>query len=184
MFQKMGKQVLDELSVVLSQVDEREVDQLAEAIVNARRIVTTGAGRMGMMARAFAMRLSHLNLQAYHISDCNTPRVGKGDLLLVCSGSGETKTIVSLATVAKSYGTQIGLVTARRASTIQEISDVSVFLPAATKIQEDQGFLSIQPMTSLTEQSCLMFLDILVLILMDRLQQTHEMLKSRHSILE
>ena len=184
MFQEFSKNVLREISKVLNAIDEEEVNKLIQAILNAKKIVTCGAGRMGMMARAFAMRLSHLGKEAYNISDCNTPSIGKGDLLLVSSGSGETKTILVLVEIAKQQGSGIALVTARSHSTIANLADVKVILPALSKIEDEKSAKSIQPMTSLTEQSCLMFFDTLTLILMQKLGQTQEILKARHSILE
>ena len=130
------------------------------------------------------MRLNHLALKAFHINDCNVPRIGTDDLLLVCSGSGETKTILELVKVASEHEAQVALVTSRSTSSMADLADVKVLLPAQAKITHSKMVSSIQPMTSLMEQTCLLFLDILVLVLMDEMQQHHDLLKSRHSILE
>ncbi len=183
MFKIIGNQILEEVSQVINGVDELAVNRLIDSILDAKTIVTCGAGRMGMMAKAFAMRLSHLGHRAFHIQDCNTPRIGSGDLLLVSSGSGETKTIVTLAQVAKQHEAQIALVTTRKESSLASLADVKVVLPAPSKV-ESTSFSSIQPMTTLTEQSSLIFFDTLVMLLMQRQKQTNEMLKTRHSILE
>jgi 6-phospho-3-hexuloisomerase len=167
--------ILEENLQMLVQVSQKEVDQFVELILKSSTIVVCGAGRMGMMARAFAMRLKHLNFDAYHIHDCNTPRIKENDLLIAASGSGETKTIVTLVQLAKTSGASIALITAQSSSSMSRLSDVSVLLPILS---------SQQPMTTLMEQSSLLFFDAVVLILMNQLRQTEETLKARHSILE
>lgn len=184
MFQKYSGAILNEIQTVLRKVNTKEVDDFIDRIISAKKIVTCGAGRMGMMARAFAMRLSHLNMQAFNLGDSNVPRIGKGDLLIVCSGSGETKTIKELAFIAKEHEAQIALLTNRRESSIGKISDAIVTLAASSKVCPHEKPSSIQPMTTLNEQSCLIFLDTLVLLLMNKLKQLPEHLKNRHSILE
>lgn len=184
MFSQMSCHVLNELSNVLKAVDETQVQALIDAIIQAERIVTCGAGRMGMMAKAFAMRLGHLGLTAYHIQDCNTPRINQDDLLLICSGSGETKTILALAEIAKHHNARIALVTARPHSSMASLSDLYVVLPAPSKVDPHTQAASVQPMTTLTEQSSLLFFDTIALLLMQKLAQTPEMLKNRHSVLE
>ncbi len=175
MFHTTQEKILNEISAILRGVQEEQVSLLIEAIVQADKIVSCGAGRMGMMARAFAMRLGHLDLNSYHLTDCNTPRIGEKDLLLVCSGSGETITILSLVEIAKKHQAKVALITTRVQSRMAALSDIQVLLPAPP---------SIQPMTSLTEQSCLLFFDTLVMLLMKRLNQSPDMLKNKHSILE
>ena len=137
---------------------------------------------MGMMARSFAMRLAHLNLQAYNLGDSNVPRIQKNDLLLVCSGSGETRTILELVKIARENQAQVGLVTAMLQSSMSSYADLLVQIPAPSKVAKENN--SIQPMTTLNEQCLLIFLDTLVLLLMQKLDQTGEHMKTRHSILE
>lgn len=176
MFHQFTSQVIQEVQGTLRAIDQEQVEKLVDEILRARTIVTCGAGRMGMMAKAFAMRLSHLGLVAYHIQDCNTPAINKGDLLIAASGSGETKTICVLVEAAKKNGAKVALLTTRTVSSMARLADTITLMPAPLQ--------SIQPMTTLTEQSSLLFFDTLTLLLMQKMEQTHEMLKMRHSILE
>lgn len=200
MIKDRAKHILKEIDSVLNQLDEDQVSVLADQILSSKKIVTVGAGRVGMAARAFAMRLKHLGLDAYHIGDSNVPAVKAGDLVLVASGSGETQTIYDLAVIAKKHGTHLVVITANRDSRIGEIADIIVDIkapakkvppvsvnllrPAATLAGADVLRSSIQPMTTLNEQCLHIFFDALVLDLMDKMGETHDTMWDRHSRLE
>mgnify|MGYP003603061616 CR=1 FL=1 len=52
-------QVKQEIDTVLDLVDETQLDAVAPLLTKEKRIFVLGAGRSGLMARAFAMRLMH-----------------------------------------------------------------------------------------------------------------------------
>ncbi|MGB2580837.1 MAG: 6-phospho-3-hexuloisomerase [Minisyncoccia bacterium] len=178
------KKILSEIDTVLSQIDEREVDSLVERILGASKIVTVGAGRVGMATRGFAMRLGHLGLNAYMIGDATVPGIGEGDVLLVCSGSGETQTIFDLVEIAKKNKATIVLVTGNPESRIGKIADTVVKITAPSKTKAVEGLVSVQPMTTLNEQCLGIFFDAVVLNLMTAMRETHETMWARHSNLE
>ena len=47
------------------------------------KIVCTGAGRVGLAMRGFAMRLNHLGIDAHVLGETIVPHTGPGDLLIV-----------------------------------------------------------------------------------------------------
>ena len=53
-------QVKQEIDTVLDLVDETQLDAVAPLLTKEKRIFVLGAGRSGLMARAFAMRLMHI----------------------------------------------------------------------------------------------------------------------------
>jgi len=57
--------VLDELGETMRAVDPGGLRALEERLVAARRVFVAGAGRSGLVVRAFAMRLMHLGLHAH-----------------------------------------------------------------------------------------------------------------------
>ena len=77
-------------------------------LLEARQIVTAGRGRSGMMATAFARRLGQMGLTAWGLDDSTVPRLGPGDALVACTGSGETPTVLSLMDTARSGGARVG----------------------------------------------------------------------------
>jgi len=71
-------------------VDEKSIEKFIDSILCSEKIFIYGAGRSGLAARAFAMRLVHLDLPTYVIGETITPSAQKGDLFICISGSGET----------------------------------------------------------------------------------------------
>lgn len=174
-----------ELSQALSQIDPACADQLIDLIENAEEIFVCGAGRSGLMAKAFAMRLMHMGKRVFVVGETVTPNIRQTDVLIVCSGSGETKSLVSMAEKARSLNAKIGLVTINPESTIGKLCDVCVRINAPSPKAVKEGDLkSIQPMGNLFEQSLLLFLDILILLMMDKKGLTGSEMFKRHANLE
>lgn len=184
MIKEKIKVIFEELKSVFSNIDEEQVNQLVGGILSAKKIVVCGAGRVGLSTRAFGMRLSHLGLSAFVIGDSNVPSIGKGDLFLVSSGSGETQTIYDLVILAKQNGSRVALVTGNPKSRMGGWADLIVQIRAPSKTKSIEDFQSIQPMTTLNEQALFLFYDALVLILMEKTKITHDKMWVRHSNLE
>lgn len=184
MIHKNAKAILKEINEVLLSVNETQVEDLVEEVLKAKKIVVCGAGRVGMAIRGLGMRLGHLGLQAFALGDSTVPGIGQGDLLIVASGSGETQTIYDLVEIAKKNGAHIALVTGNSESRMGKIADNIVQIKAPSKTKSVEGFVSIQPMTTLNEQCLGIFFDALVLDLMEKMKETHDTMWARHSNLE
>ena len=65
-----------------------------------------------------------------------------------------------------------------------EWADLIVELKAPSKTKQVQGLNSMQPMTTLNEQSLGIFFDAVVLEMMEYLDETHDSMWARHSNLE
>lgn len=176
--------IIAEIQNVLQKVDEREVERLTEAILRANTIIVCGAGRMGMALSGFGMRLGHLGLKAYTLGDTTLPSIGQGDLLVAGSRSGETQTIFDVVQIAKKNQATVALVTGHPESRMGKMAEIVVHIKAPSRVSTVEGFASIQPMTTLNEQCMGLFLDALVLVLMQKTGETHETMWSRHSNLE
>lgn len=184
MIKKNIESILGEIRTVFEPLDENQVSALLDEILKANKIVVCGAGRVGMAIRGFGMRLGHLGLRAFTLGDSTVPGISTGDLLIVASGSGETQTIYDLVEIAKKNGVRLALVTGNPASRMGKLADTVVQIQAPSKTKAVEGFVSIQPMTTLNEQSLGIFFDALVLDLMERMGETHDTMWARHSNLE
>jgi 6-phospho-3-hexuloisomerase len=177
--------ILDELRRTLAQLDADQAARFVEAICGASRIFIAGAGRSGLMMRAFAMRLMHLGYPVYVVGETVTPGIGKGDLLVIGSGSGATASLVGHAERAGSTGATVGLITIRPDTPIGRTAGILLTIPAPSpKIGQDAGLRSEQPMGSLFEQSLMLTLDALVLLLMEATGQDAAAMFGRHANLE
>lgn len=179
-----AKTILSEIDMVLSKLKENEVVEFTKKIMSAKKIVAVGAGRVGMATRGFVMRLGHLGLSAYMIGDATVPSIHEGDVLLVCSGSGETTTIYDLVEIGRRNKATIVLITGNTNSRMAWLAHHIVEIPAPSKVKAVGSFVSVQPMTTLNEQCLAIFFDAVVLYLMEQMQETHETMWARHSNLE
>lgn len=175
-----------ELAAVSRRIDAGEVDRLLDAILKAGQVFVAGAGRSGLALRAFAMRLMHFGVRVYVVGEIVSPGIEAGDLFLVGSGSGETGSLVGMATKAKSLGAAVALVTTCPESTIGRLADVVLTIPAPSPKREknEDAVVSAQPMGNLFEQSLLVVLDAMVMELMARTGRTSEEMFRRHANLE
>ena len=90
-----------------------------------------------------------------------------------------------IADKAKKIGAKVALVTIFPNSSIGNLADIAVRIPAPTpKVKTDTGFRSIQPMGSLFEQSLLLTFDAVMLRLMEKQGKDSNSMFSKHANLE
>jgi 6-phospho-3-hexuloisomerase len=177
-------EILNELQRSVKLISGEGSDSLVDAIVGSRHIFLAGAGRSGLMAKAFAMRLMHLGLSVHVVGETVTPGLSKEDLLIVCSGSGETKSLVSMAEKAKGLEASVAVITIYPNSTIGQLSSIAIALPGAPKDKSASDYTTIQPMGSLFEQTLLLFLDAVILSLMEKRGLDSSTMYGSHANLE
>ena len=177
--------IINEISVVLkNKVNQEKVEELITKIQFSEKIVCCGAGRVGMAIKGFAMRLGHFGFNAYQLGDTTVPSIGENDLFIVASGSGETKTILELVKIAKANGSFVFLISGNPNSSMGKIANSVLKISAPSKTKEIEGLKSIQPMTTLNEQSLGILFDAIVLEIMEKTGETHDSMWNRHSNLE
>jgi len=98
-----------------------------------------GAGRSGLVAKAFAMRLMHLGFSSFVVGETITPAMTGNDLMVVFSGSGKTKTVADIAETAKEIGARLALITSNRDSRIGRIADIIVIIEHQRDEVKDDG---------------------------------------------
>lgn len=154
-------QILKEINKTIGTLDVMYYQKIYDLINEAERIFLTGQGRSGLVARMFAMRLVHLGLEAYVIGETITPAIQKGDLLVACSGSGETKKVVVDCKVGRETGARVLIFSADSSSTLATLADYVVTFPGTTTKNGKSSYTQ-QFGGSLFEQSLLIFFDSLV----------------------
>ncbi|WP_295620238.1 6-phospho-3-hexuloisomerase [uncultured Methanobrevibacter sp.] len=175
-------------------LNEDDIAKFIEIITTADNIFVTGAGRSGLAAKAFAMRLMHLGLSSYVVGETISPAINAGDCILAISGSGETNTIVTAAKISKKRGTKVLALTSYPESSLGQLADAIIHVKGRTKLEvDDENYLkrqikgnytSLTPLGTAFELTSLVFLDGLVSELMETMGKTEEDLKNRHTVLE
>jgi 6-phospho-3-hexuloisomerase len=182
--QALGEAILDENRSLLVRVSKEEVDHLIEEIDKAGRIFCAAQGRSGYILRCFCMRLMQFGHTAFFVGETITPRIGKGDMLIVLSGSGQTNFTEEWIRVARQRGATTFGVIGVEDSPIGNALDYSLSIPAGSKLEFSRGSYATQPPGSLFEQAAFIFLETIVLALYQRLGSDGQALLERHANLE
>ncbi|NUO07079.1 MAG: 6-phospho-3-hexuloisomerase [Candidatus Brocadia sp.] len=176
--------ILDEILSVLEKIEERPYEDLISSILKAKNVFVTGQGRSGLVSRTFAMRLTHIGLNAYCVGDATTPNIDRGDLLIACSSSGSTHITRYIAGLAKKASATVVAVTSHKNSPLAGQADIIVELPVQEVSTDYKNDGSIQFRSTLFEQACLVYLDGVILSLVKRLNSSENEMHRRHSNLE
>ncbi len=185
--------IVDHISQVAETLKIEQVRGLIDAMIGANKIFIYGAGRSGLVGKAFAMRLMHLDFNVYVVGETITPAFEPGDLLIAISGSGETKTIVDAAEIAKKEGGKVVAITSYANSTLGKIANIVVEIPGRTKTDIPTDYIArqmltkykwIAPMGTLFEDSTMVFLDGIIALLMATFQKTEKDMRRKHATLE
>ena len=186
--------IIENIEEVIDKLDREAIKAMLQKIIDGNQVFVMGAGRSGLVAKAFAMRLMHLGLSVYVVGETTTPAVVPQDIVIAISGSGETRTIADLGKLAKDIGSTLITITSKKDSTLGKISDIALIIPSKTKNDHDgAGYLerhmrgdykNMPPLGTSFEITSLVFLDSVVGQLIMLTGASEAELKSRHTNIE
>ncbi len=193
--QEMMQLMASKIRSIANTISDEDVGKFLNELLDAKRIYVIGAGRSGLVAKAFAMRLMHLGLCAYVVGETITPALAKGDVIVVFSGSGRTKTVADIAETAKELGAHICLISSNADSRIGKISDCVVVIEHHRDNVEDDAVefeirqmmgehKSFAPLGTLFETVSMIFADAVISRLMEITKTDESALKNRHANIE
>lgn len=176
----------------LRKVDRKSVECLVDGLVGAKRVFVCGAGRSGLVVKAFAMRLMHLGFTAHVVGEATTPAITNEDVLLAVSGSGETSYVKVIVQTAKNKGAKIIAITSHPDSSIGKLADGVVMVEGRKHEDANPEYVARQlegheliiPLGTLFELSAMVFLDCIVEELMRKEQKGEAHMARLHTDLE
>ncbi len=185
----------ERICTIANKLSNSQTDCFIDEILRAKRIYVIGAGRSGLVAKGFAMRLMHLGLISYVAGETITPALKPGDLVVIFSGSGRTKTVADIAEMAKEIGARLSLITSNADSRIGNMADCVVEIENQRDfIREDNMEYEIRqmmgkhhsfaPLGTLFETASMIFADACISRLMVVTKTDEVELKKRHNVLE
>ena len=192
MVMETAREVVKNVKDVLDKVDEDQVDEFLKKIGRSKTIFLVGAGRSGLVAKSFAMRLMHLGFNVHVVGETITPSVKKDDLAIAISGSGKTNSTLTVVKTAKKLGITIATITSFPKSPIAKISDVVVVIKGR-RVGGKRDYITGQltgvhepltPLGSLFEISTMIFLDSIITRLMKIFREDEVNMMDRHANLE
>jgi len=187
------EEILDHVRAIARNTDSAEVDKFIDTILKSKRVFVAGAGRSGLVGKAFAMRLMHLGMDVYVVGETITPALRAKDALLAISGSGETDLIVETAKIGEKIGAKIISITSYPNSPLAKLSDAVVILPGRKEVASIADYMKrelfgeyapLAPLGTLFEVGAMVFLDGVIAALMIKLGKKEEDLKARHATIE
>ncbi|ASJ10942.1 Fe-S cluster assembly protein HesB [Thermococcus sp. P6] len=190
---KAMRDITEHVAGVAEKLKMEQVRGFVDAMIGANKIFVYGAGRSGLVGKAFAMRLMHLDFNVYVVGETITPAFEAGDLLIAISGSGETTSIVDAAKIAKKEGGKVVAITSYSNSTLGKLADVVVEIPGRAKSDVPTDYIArqmltrykwIAPMGTLFEDSTMVFMDGVIALLMATFQKTEKDMRKKHATLE
>jgi len=128
-----GEDLVRQISEVMSAVDWASFVELSRLLPRVRRTFVTGAGRSGLVARSFGMRLMHSGLTAYIPGETITPAAGEGDLLVAISCTGQTGYTGYLAHRARELGAGVTVITTEPESPLAKEANQVIVVPVGAE---------------------------------------------------
>ena len=174
-------------------LDMASVDDFARMLNDGNRIFVMGAGRSGLVAKSFAMRLMHIGYQVYVVGEIVTPAVTAGDVVVAISGSGNTRTISEFGEICKKLDVKLITVTSNKDSVLGHISDLLIIIDSNSRLDHNKEYMERQlsgnhksttPMGTVFELTAAVFLDSFISKLMVVKGVDEAALKKRHTVLE
>ncbi|MCI4350562.1 MAG: SIS domain-containing protein [Thermoplasmata archaeon] len=148
-------------------------------LLEAPAIFVYGAGRSGIIGRAFAMRLVQTGLTAYVIGESVTPIVRAGDAVVIISDRGESQSSIQTANIVRREGAKLVVVTARESSKLAHAATVLI----ALDFPDDETRRRLAPLGTLFESAALRLADALIAEIMQVRGETEASMRRRHAIM-
>jgi 6-phospho-3-hexuloisomerase len=197
MAQEMMIRMAHQIELTAASLFVKDISLFVDEILKAKnaRIYVMGAGRSGLVAKALAMRLMHLGFSSYVVGETITPAMTAGDMLIVMSGSGKTRTVLDIAETAKQQSGRVCLITASLPSPLGNKADCIVLIPNLQTNAADyeitvgsrtvpSNHTLFAPLGTLFETTSVILCDAIVSVLMGRLAISASEMQEHHANIE
>ena len=178
------KSVLGELDKALGAVEPETVEKFVQAVLEADQVYFVGVGRVLLSLQAICKRLAHLGIKTHYVGEITEPAITDKALLIVGSGSGGSLFPLGIAKKAHGIGAKIVHIGSNPNSEMKDLCEFMVRIPVRTKNYLEDEIDSVQPMTSLFEQSLLLFGDVVAKMIIDERKIDMKSLWRYHANLE
>lgn len=171
--------IIEILEEVLSNNDQKLVDDIISTLLKANKIFVYGVGRSGHVGKSFAMRLVQLGLKAYFIGETITPIVETDDVAIIISNTGETMSAIQTGNIVRRVGAKVIVFTSSPKSKLAHVGNIVVPI----MIYEKSRKKNLAPLGTLFEDSTMILLDGIIVGMMEKLGETEESMRNRHAIM-
>ena len=177
-FSESVQYIHKKINDILSAVSEKEIVNVRKLFFSSNRVFVYGAGRSGLVAKAFAIRLVHLGFQTYVIGETIAAPIQKDDLVIIVSGSGETTPAIMTAEIAYKIGAKVVSITGKKKSDIARYANVTLLISSNCNDIERRKYA---PLGTLFEASVWVLFDGLIADFLMSKRETEEQMRKRHA---
>lgn len=178
-FSRAQRYLATGVTEALDRLDSAAIARVTALLARAPATFVYGAGRSGIIGRAFAMRLVQIGLTAYVIGESVTPIVRRGDVVFILSGRGESNSSLQTANIVRREGAELIVVTGRSSSKLAHIATALLSL----EFREDTDRPRLAPLGTLFESASLRLTDAIIAELLSLRGETEESMRRRHAIM-
>ncbi len=169
--------LLDRIRDAVCSVDEGKQEMLIDSLLEAKTVFIYGSGRSGLVGQLFAVRLVQIGLDVHFVGDMTTPIIGKEDLTLLISNTGETMSAVQTANIARRIGSKVICVTGNSSSKLAHASNIVI------EVKHDgTDDPTYAPLGTVFEDAVSIFFDSIVPCIMKKKGITENDMRKRHAI--
>jgi 6-phospho-3-hexuloisomerase len=169
----------ERVTVAVAQIDVGVVSRAVDILLRAPATFVYGAGRSGIIGRAFAMRLVQAGLTAYVIGESVTPIVRRGDAVFILSYQGESYSSMQTANIVRREGADLVVITGRSTSKLAHAASLLMHLD----ITSEPARPDLAPLGTLFESASLRLTDALIAEILRRRGETEDSMRRRHAIM-
>ena len=136
-----------------------------------------GSGRSGLVGQLFAVRLVQIGLDVHFVGDMTTPIIGKEDLTILVSNTGETMSAVQTANIARRIGSKVICVTGNSSSKLAHASSLVI---EVKHVKKNDGLYA--PLGTVFEDAVSIFFDSIIPCIMKKKGIDENDMRKRHAI--
>jgi 6-phospho 3-hexuloisomerase len=171
--------ITEHVTTALERLDPATVRRAVEVLSGAPQVFVYGAGRSGIIGRAFAMRLVQTGVRAFVIGESVTPIVQKGDAVFIISGQGESYSSIQAANIVRREGADLVVLTSRSSSKLAHTATVLL----AIDLPDDSDRPRYAPLGTIFESASLSLTDGIIAEMMRTHGETEGSMRRRHAII-
>ena len=169
--------LLNRINEAVCSIDKESHDKLIDSILEAKTVFIYGSGRSGLIGQLFAVRLVQIGLDVHFVGDMTTPIIGKDDLTILVSNTGETMSAVQTANIARRIGSKVICVTGNSSSKLAHASNVVI------EVRHDKENDPLYaPLGTVFEDAVSIFFDSIIPCIMKKKGITENDMRKRHAI--
>lgn len=161
----------------VSSIGQDVQEEFIDSLLSAEKVFIYGSGRSGLVGQLFAVRLVQIGLDVHFVGDMTTPIIGRNDLTVLVSNTGETMSAVQTANIARRIGSKVVSVTGNPSSKLAHASNLVI--PVIHRSENDALYA---PLGTVFEDSVCIFFDSIVPCIMKKKGITEEDMRRRHAI--